>query len=121
MILAKQYIIWALLTLLLPVSTSYLHAVRLYEDVVQAAVKSCHIVGVVRLTAGAQQRREGREQLHTAGLLRPRAAPVCMLLRNRGLGDQLQHTCTHQQQGEHPSASQQETSRTNWEAEAAFL
>lgn len=70
----------------------YLHAVRLYKDVIQAALKPSHIVGVGRQSAGAQQRGDVREQLHAAGLLRPRAAPVCMLRRNHSLTEQLKHT-----------------------------
>lgn len=66
--------------------------VWLYEDVVQAAMKTSNIVGVGWLAIGAQQGREGRDQLHTAGLLRPRAAPVWMLLRDDRLTDQLKHT-----------------------------
>lgn len=71
---------------------AYLHALWLYEDVVQAAVKSSHVVGVGRLPAGARQRGEGRDQLHAAGLLQTRAAPVLMLLRDLGLTEQLEHT-----------------------------
>lgn len=100
----------------------YLHAVWLYEDVVQAAVKPSHIVGVGRLAAGAQQRGEGREQLHTAGLLRPRAAPVCVLLRNLHLGHQLEHTCRQQEeQNTFPSKPEVylKISRIHREAEAA--
>lgn len=71
----------------------YLHSVWLDEDVVQAAVEPPHVVGVGRLGAGAQERGEGGEQLHAAGLVGPRAAPVRVLLRDPGLRQQLEHTC----------------------------
>lgn len=68
-------------------------------------MESSHVVGVGRLSVGAQQRGEGREQLHAAGLLRPQAAPVCVLQRNKSLAEQLENTCRQEEETNNDSAA----------------
>lgn len=77
-------------------------------------MKSSHVVGVGWLGTGAEERWEGREQLHAAGLVWSRAAPVCMLLKDRSLGDQLEHTFINTQ---HQTSPNLDTSPANNEAE----
>lgn len=79
-------------------------------------MKSSHIVGIGRLATGALEGGEGREQLHTAGLIWSRAAPVCMLLRDRSLGDQSEHTFIHRKLDPNLNIT-----RTNTEAEDTCL
>lgn len=78
-------------------------------------MKSSHVVGIGRLGTGAGEWGEGGEQLHTAGLIRSRAAPVCMLLRDHSLCDQLEHTFTHTEQSQ--SNAHLNITRANNEAE----
>ena len=74
------------------VASQYLKAVRLQEDVVEDAMEAPYVVGVGGVSAGAEQRGEGRAQLHGEGLLWTTGDPVWVGVWHQTALDQLADT-----------------------------